>query len=138
MAGRALRKDDGDEILSGINIIPLVDISLVLLIIFMVTANYIMTSSFTVDISQAKHAKTTQQNNVVNITIFREGAIRIENEPVTVSELRSKAQAKYKDNPDISVVLYVDKNVNFKNVVSVLDLLSELGITRLNIAAAAE
>ncbi|MDD5045393.1 MAG: biopolymer transporter ExbD, partial [Candidatus Omnitrophica bacterium] len=57
MAGRAFQKDSGDEILSEINVIPLVDISLVLLIIFMVTANYIMTSSFVVDIPREQHAK---------------------------------------------------------------------------------
>lgn len=69
MAGRGIQKDTGDEILSEINVIPLVDISLVLLIIFMVTANYIMTSSFTVDIPKATNAKKTQADDMVTISI---------------------------------------------------------------------
>ncbi|HTZ11963.1 MAG TPA: biopolymer transporter ExbD [Candidatus Margulisiibacteriota bacterium] len=138
MAGRALQKDSGDEILSEINVIPLVDISLVLLIIFMVTANYIVTSSFTVDIAQASNAKVTQQSDVVTISISREGPVYLENELVTTSELKKRMQSKYGNNPDISVMLSVDKNVNFKNVVYILDCLSELGITRLNIATVKE
>lgn len=138
MRNREFWKDAGDEILSGINIIPLVDISLVLLIIFMVTANYIMTSSFTVDIAQAAHAKAVAQADMVTISISRQGPVYLGNELVTTEELKRKMQARRANNPDISVMISVDKNASFKNVVQVLDLLSELGITKLNIAAVAE
>lgn len=138
MAGRSFPKDSGDEILSDINVIPLVDISLVLMLIFMVTANYIMTSSFMVDIAQAEHAKVVKQADLVSISISREGLVYLGTELVTTRELKSRMQAKYENNPDISVILSVDKYVNFKNVVSILDYLSELGITKLNIAATTE
>ncbi len=138
MAGRGLQKDSGDEILSEINVIPLVDVSLVLLIIFMVTANYIMTTSIGVDIAQAAHGKASQRTDIVTISISREGPVYLENEVVTTEELQRKMQAIYGDNPNIAVMLSVDKNVNFKNVVYILDCLSELGITKLKIAAATE
>ena len=135
MKGHGFSKESPDEILSEINIIPLVDISLVLLIIFMVTANYIMTSSFTVDIPQAGHAKVVQQTDLVTITVSREGPVYLGNELVTTADLRRKIKSKFKDNPDMAVMLSADKNVNFKNVVNILDLLSEIGINKLNIAA---
>jgi len=138
MTGRVFQKDSPDEILSEINVIPLVDISLVLLIIFMVTANYIMTSSFTVDIPQATHAKETQRQDTVMISITREGPIYLEGALVTRAELKSKMKDKFLGNPNLAVVLSADKNVNFVNVVGILDLLSELGISRLNIAATNE
>lgn len=138
MGSRLSQKDGPDEILSEINVIPLVDISLVLLLIFMVTANYIMTSSFTVDIPEAKYGKAVQQADIVTINITREGMVYLETELVTRAELKNKIKTVYKNNPNTSVVLSVDKNVNFKNVVSILDLLSELDISRVNIAAAAE
>jgi len=138
MAGRGFQKDSGDEILSEINIIPFVDISLVLLIIFMVTANYIMTSSFAVDIPQAKYGKSVQQSDIITIAISREGPVYLENELVTTAELKRKMQAKYGNNPNITVILSVDKDVNFKHVVYILDCLGELGITKLNIAATTE
>lgn len=138
MASRAFQKDSGDEIISEINVIPLVDISLVLLIIFMVTASYIVSSSFKVDLPVAAHAKAAQQSEVVAISISREGPVYFENELVTTEELKRKIQAQYRNNSNISVVVSADKNVNFKNVVKILDVLSELGITKLNIAAIEE
>ena len=86
MRGRGFQKDSGDEILSDINVIPLVDISLVLLLIFMVTANYIMTSSFSVDIAQATHAQAVQQADIIEISVTREGPVYLENELVTTGE----------------------------------------------------
>ena len=87
----------------------------------------------------AEAAKATeQQDNMASISITREGPVYLESEVVTTDELKRKMLARYKTNPDIAVVLSVDKNVNFKSVVKVLDLLSELGISRLNIAAAVE
>lgn len=138
MGARGLQKDDFDEILSEINIIPLVDISLVLLIIFMVTANYIMTSSLTIDLPQASHAKQIQPYTTVTINVSREGPVYLENELVTSAELRKRMQAKFQSNHDMAVIISADRNVNFKNVVTILDLLSEIGISRLNIAAVNE
>ena len=134
MGAKALPRDNFDEIVSEINIVPLVDISLVLLIIFMVTANYIMTSSLTIDLPQASHAKQIQPDDTVTINISREGPVYIENELVTSAELRKRMKAKFQDNRDMAVIISADRNVNFKNVVNILDLLSEIGISRLNIA----
>lgn len=138
MGVRGYQNDGGDEILSQINVVPLVDISLVLLIIFMVTANYIMTSSFSVDIPQAKYAKAGQQDDAVSISITSSGSAYLGSEPVTLGELRKRMQSKRAVNPDMAVIISIDKNANFSNVAQILDLLSELGITRLNIAAAVE
>lgn len=138
MGARALRKDNFEEIVSEINIIPLVDISLVLLIIFMVTANYIMSPSITIDLPQASHAKQAQPDDTVTINISREGPVYIENELVTSAELRKRMKSKFQDNRDMAVIISADRNVNFKSVVNVLDLLSEIGISRLNIATVQE
>lgn len=138
MGARALRKDNFEEIVSEINIIPLVDISLVLLIIFMVTANYIMSPSITIDLPQASHAKQVQPDDTVTINISREGPVYIENELVTSAELRKRMKSKFQDNRDMAVIISADRNVNFKSVVNILDLLSEIGISRLNIATVNE
>lgn len=138
MSLRRFYKDDGDEILAEINIIPLVDISLVLLIIFMITANYIMTSSLSVDIPQAGHGKPIQQTSAVAIVITNEGPVYLENELVTSLELKTKMQARYARNHDVSVILSAERNVSFKHIVKVIDMLHEIGVTKLNIAAVQE
>lgn len=138
MSLRRFYKDDGDEILAEINIIPLVDISLVLLIIFMITANYIMTSSLSVDIPQTEHGKPIQQIAAVAIVITNEGPVYLENELVTSLELKTKMQARYAGNHDVSVILSAERNVSFKHIVKVIDMLHEIGVTKLNIAAVQE
>jgi len=135
MGKHSSQKESGDELLSNINVIPLVDISLVLLIIFMVTASYIMISSFEVNLPKASHGKTGQQGNTVTINVSREGLIYLESKAVSRDELRTQMKMESTANPNLAVVLAVDKNTNFKNVVDVLDLLYELNINKLSIAA---
>ena len=135
MAKYGFLKDGGDEILSEINVVPLVDISLVLMLIFMVTANYLVTSSFSVDIAQASHAKAVQQTDLVTVSLSREGPMYLNDELVTSKEFKKRMQEKFTKNPQVAVMLSADKNADFKNVVAILDCLSEIGITGLNIAA---
>jgi len=120
--------------MSEINIIPLVDISLVLLIIFMVTANYIMTSSFVVDIPKTTHAQAVTQNDAVSIGISRKGLVYLGAELVTVDELQEELQRTYRANANMSVILSVDENANFKSVARIIDVLSGIGIGKIKIA----
>lgn len=138
MAGHRFQTDTGDEIISEINVIPLVDISLVLLIILMATANYILTSAFTVDLPQANNAGAIEDDNLVTVRVSSDGPIYLENEVVTTAELKKEVGAKYKQNPDISVILASEKSTQFKDVIRVFDILSALGIKKLNIAVVNE
>ncbi len=130
--------DGENEIVSEINIIPLVDISLVLLIIFMVTANYVMTSYIKVDMPKAQYAKAGQFQDVLQISVSSEGIVYFEDKPVTGKELKSKIQQYSRTHKDPEVVLSADKAADFKSVVSVIDALSELNITKVNIATVEE
>jgi biopolymer transport protein ExbD len=136
MAGRIV--SDERDIISEINIIPLVDISLVLLIIFMVTANYVMTTFIKVDVPKAEYAKTGEFSKVFNITIARDGTFYLLDKPVKLNELKSRLSGLSHNNPDPEIILNADKNVNFKSVVSVIDLLSDLNINKINIATVQE
>ena len=136
MAGRIV--SDERDIISEINVIPLVDISLVLLIIFMVTANYVMTNFIKVDVPKAEYAKTGEFSKVLNITITRDGDVYFLDKPVMLKELKSRLSAFARNNPDPEIILNADKNVNFKSVVSVIDLLSDLNINKINIATVQE
>ena len=78
-----------EEIIADINVIPLVDISLVLLIIFMVTANY-LTSYLNVKLPEAKHGQEAAGVNpaFATVTVTQEGPIYLENKLVTMDELK--------------------------------------------------
>lgn len=124
-----------DEILSEINVIPLVDISLVLLIIFMVTANYITASYLNIDLPESRSSESSQGANDIAITVTRDGPIYLDSELVTTKELREKLKDRIARSSQAGAVLNVDKRVDFKSVVAVLDLVREAGIKKVNISA---
>jgi biopolymer transport protein TolR len=121
-------KGDGDEIISDINVTPFVDVSLVLLIIFMVTATYIIAQSIPVDLPEA----ATGENVVTTlaITITQNGDIYLDGvktDRATLSSTVSKARSK---NEDLRVVIAADKGVLHGTVVSVIDLIRKLGVSK--------
>ena len=124
-----------DEIISDINVIPLVDISLVLLIIFMVTANY-LTTYLNVKLPEAKYAEdaSTQNPFFATVTVTRDGPVYLENELVNTSELKEKIAKRLAENAKMGVILNVDKRANFGNAVIVLDALQSLGIKNTSIS----
>ncbi len=133
-------KSRKQKLVAEINITPFTDVILVLLVIFMITTPLITQSLIKVKLPQAKSgvpvegARPTQ----VGITITNEGLIYLEEKMVTRKELRERIAVIHEDNPGLSVLLRSDRLVQFKNIVGVLDILTELGIKNLNIAATTE
>jgi biopolymer transport protein ExbD len=124
--------------IAEINITPFTDVILVLLIIFMITTPLIMQTSIKVNLPNAKSAKTSDASDQVNITVSSKSIIYLDGNLMTKDELRDKVAAIYKSNPSLKVVLFSDKLARFKDVVAVLDVMNELGIRSLNIAAKAD
>ena len=127
------RKNDDDEIIAQINIIPLVDVSLVLLIIFIVTASHIMLPSIKINLPQTTRTNGMTDAQIINISISNEGIIYLEDKIVTLKELEEKVGAIHKASPDKTVVINVDKSTYFQRVVDALDILNALGIVKLDI-----
>ncbi|MDD5432396.1 MAG: biopolymer transporter ExbD [Candidatus Omnitrophica bacterium] len=122
------------NLVAEINITPFTDVILVLLIIFMVATPLISQSTVKVDLPRTSSATQTQEKSQVFISITNEGMIYLGNDLVTRKELKSKIKLLKNNNPNIVVILRSDKLVRFKDIVSVLDTLTELDIRNLNIA----
>ena len=92
------------------------------------------------DIKLPKAANTSNIENYsqVNISLTNEGMIYLGEDAVNIRTLKEKISLKRKENPNLVVILRADKLVAFKNIVNVLDTLTELGITNLNIATVKE
>jgi biopolymer transport protein ExbD len=133
-----IKKPVRQRIVSEINITPFTDVILVLLIIFMVTTPLILQSNIKVSLPEAASGKPLTGTKQINITISNDNAVYLDNKLVTKKELKAQVRAMHKDNSNIEVILFSDKMVKFKNVVSVLDDLNEIGIKNLNIAAKVE
>jgi biopolymer transport protein ExbD len=124
--------------IAEINITPFTDVILVLLIIFMITTPLIIQTSIKVNLPNARSAKATDTSDQINIMVSSKSAVYVDGNLITKEDLKEKVTALYKDNPSLKVVLFSDKLARFKDIVAVLDIMNELGIKSLNIAAKAE
>ena len=117
-------------IIAEINVTPLVDIMLVLLIIFMLTAHLIAKQAIEVELPQASKS-TTVQPTPLAITLARDGALSLNGRPVTSAELREAVRVEVAKDPahPPQVVLAGDKAVSHGRVVWVLNLVKDLGVT---------
>lgn len=134
------RKPRKQRLVADINITPFTDVILVLLVIFMITTPLISQSNIKVNLPEAKSGISIEgaRQTQVDIAITQEGPVYLDGKLVTKSELREKIKAMHRNNPDLSVIVRSDKSVRFQEIVNVLDPLTELGITKLNIATTNE
>lgn len=116
--------------LSEINVTPMVDVMLVLLVIFMVTAP-LMHREVDVQLPKAQGTKLTQSEEHLTVTVTKEGAIQLQNQAISVEELEKKLTSLQKDNKDAEVFLSADRRVNYGKVVEVIAAIKGAGITRL-------
>lgn len=126
MAG-VTSSDDGE--IGGINVTPFVDIALVLLIIFMVTAKYIVTpQAIPVDLP---HASTGGGVTVaVAISVDQTGAIFADTRPVTEQELVGVMRQRKAENPEVRAIIAADQRVPHGRVIRVIDLVRQAGVTK--------
>ena len=115
-------------IITEINVTPLVDIMLVLLIIFMLTAHLIARQAIEVDLPRSATA-TTAPPTTVAITLDRDGALYLNEHAVTPDALRDAVRAAVKADPKVQVLIAGDQAVSHGRVVWVLDLVKSLDVT---------
>jgi biopolymer transport protein ExbD/biopolymer transport protein TolR len=125
-----LSKQTGTS-LSEINIVPLVDVVLVLLIIFMITAP-ILQSGIEVDLPQTHTVRDMPEARVV-VTINRGDLIYLGDAAVNIHELGAKARSQMRDPSHDPVYVRADKAVAFGAVATVLDALQQAGIETVKI-----
>ena len=126
-------KADQDEIMSEINVVPLVDVILVVLIIFMVTAPMIMKPSINVNLPKAASGEATTPSKL-NITIGNDGKLNLDGEAVEDAQVQAKALEEVSKNPDIQAIIAADKDVPHGRVVSVLDIVKGAGVKKFAIS----
>lgn len=119
-----------DEGITGINVTPFVDISLVLLIIFMVTARYITAQSIPVDLPEAATANDTQQVSVANVSIDSAGHFFVDTSPVDEAGLRATMAQRLQQNPELRAIINADRTTQHGKVTQAIDIIRLAGVTR--------
>ncbi len=127
------QQGDSEDAISGINVVPLVDIILVVLIIFMVTAPMIMKPSINVNLPKAASGEKTTATQL-NITISDSGSLLLNGERSDEAAIQLKSQEEVTKNPDIQAVIAADKDVPHGTVVKVIDLIKTAGVKKFAIS----
>jgi biopolymer transport protein TolR len=120
--------------LAEINVTPLVDVMLVLLIIFMVTAP-LMTSGVSVDLPKTSSQPLNTDSEPLTVSINAEGAIFLQNEPVDLPDLVAKLQAIAQNNPDRRIFVRGDKSNTYGRIMEVMGTITEGGFTKVALLA---
>lgn len=118
-----------DDFITGINIIPLVDIVLVLLIIFMVTATLMQPSSLPVHLPKAKTAESPTPAPL-HVVLMEDGTITVNGQPATITELKRLFYQQAGRDPKTSIVIGADRKVAHGEVIHLIDMAREAGLSR--------
>ena len=123
-------QDSSDDAITGINVTPLVDITLVLLIIFMVTAKIIVSQSVPLDLPKASSGVEVQV--VFSVVLAADGSTQVDSRPVpnddAIFPLAREAHGK---NAELRAVIKADSAVPHGRVIHVLDILKQAGVSKI-------
>ena len=123
------KSDEHNTIMSEINIIPFVDIILVILIIFLIISPTFINPGFNISLPKAETAK--QPKNVkALLTIDMEGKIYFNRVLLKKEELKQKLKQFIEKDKDMKVVIAADKNVAHGNVISLIDFVKKAGVNK--------
>jgi biopolymer transport protein ExbD len=115
--------------ISAINVTPMVDIMLVLLVILMVASTYIVAQTLKVALPKARATDgTADKPNTVQL--MKSGEMRWNEQPIVKPELAAKLKEAISAEPEMSLVVSADKEAQHGNVVEVMDMAKQAGITK--------
>ena len=123
---------DGGGMITGINVTPFVDVVLVLLIIFMVTARLVLQPASAVPLELPRASRGEGVQTVFAISLRADGSAYVNGRPVEGDDaLRELARAEHAVHPDMATVIQADGDVPHRRVIRVMDLLSQADVTRI-------
>lgn len=129
----AFNNSDNNEAIADINVVPLVDIILVVLIIFMVTAPMFMKPTINVNLPKAASGDQTAPSKL-NIALTADGRINLNGTFVSEEDVRAKATEEVTKNADVQAIISADKDVPHGKVVGLLDIVKGSGVKKFAIS----
>ncbi len=125
MAG-AIDNDD-DDVIASINMVPFIDICLVLLIIFMVTSSYIVRTAFDVDLPQAASGSNVAPSTLA-IEVRRDGTAYFNGELASVADIERITREQVAADPTTQAIIAGDRSVDYGFVIDVVDAVKAGGV----------
>src|SRR6185312_8087283 len=132
--GKGSRRSAAYRPMSEINVTPMVDVMLVLLIVFMVAAP-LLTVGVAVDLPKAQAPAINENKEPLVVTINAEGTIFLQETAVDNDALVPRLQAITSNNPTASIYVRGDKAINYGRVLEVMSMISAAGFTKVSLIA---
>lgn len=123
------------KVVSRLDMTPLIDVVLLLLIFFMISSTFVTASGIKVKLPKSTTQEVTKEQDIV-VVVTEEGQIYLDNRGVSIDQLRFILKEKVLDGKDHLLIVKADKDSKHGRVVEVMDLAKEAGIFRLAIATA--
>lgn len=120
-------------VMGDINMVPFIDITLILLIIFMVMTPFIVQSQLNVDLPTATAVNRITEDNVIRVEIEKGGTIRVMDNIVPAAKLQEELLLRLGRAQEKTILVQADKDVPIQQVVTVFDTAKRLGAARLGI-----
>lgn len=129
-----LERTEGPRPMSEINVTPLVDVMLVLVVIFIITAP-LLASSIRLDLPRSEAAQPGDTPRFVTVALDAGGRTFLNDQPVSPEQLAERLAAAAKQGPDTEVQLRADQTVPYGRVVEVMDAAQKAGLNRIGFVA---
>jgi len=134
MAFGRLERNRGEPPMSDINMTPLIDVMLVLVVIFLITAP-LLASAIRLDLPRSDAATASDAAPSVLVVVDRSGQVFLDDKPVSTADLASRLARLASQNPDTEVQLRADAAVPYGRVVEVLGVAQKAGLGRIGFVA---
>ncbi|MBO7238523.1 MAG: biopolymer transporter ExbD [Elusimicrobiaceae bacterium] len=125
-------------VMAEINMVPFIDITLILLIIFMVMSPMLVQMQLNVDLPKSNAINTTAEDDVIRIEVQKNGSIRLENNTYNLKDLEQELILRMGKANQKTIMVEADKSVPIQTVVDVFDIAKKLGAAKLGIGVLAK
>jgi len=130
MAFGRIERGSGSRPISDINMTPLIDVMLVLLVIFMITAP-LLTTSLKLDLPKAAGGQPSEAGSVLAVAVDASGQLFVGDEPVAREQLLQRGRAAAQRDPATEVQLRADSTVPYGRVAELIGVLQDAGLARI-------
>ena len=134
MAFGRLERNTGPPPMSDINMTPLIDVMLVLLVIFMITAP-LMTSSLKLELPKSDAAAPSENPQFIAVALDSQGRLYFGDEMLDAQAFAARVSAAARQNPQLEVQLRADKGVAYGRVAELIGIVQKAGLTRIGFIA---
>jgi len=128
----AVSVSESDELKSDINVTPLVDVMLVLLVIFMVVTP-LLKQQVPIELPLAEHSREAQDTSQVTLTAAADGTLLLNEQRLTDEGLEAALRDMYVARPDKTIFLEADRSLPYSRVVDLMDICRSAGIERIGV-----